>query len=106
MRPGYAGSNVYRRVEEAELLISLYVAAGAVGVFLGGRPSEDGDALQARIQRYRKPLMDALGGEQLSRSAGSALKIRTSDRANWDRMADWLHDRRVTYERVLRESSI
>ncbi len=33
------------------------------------------------------------------------LEIDTSDRANWDRMADWLHKRRVIYERVLTENS-
>ena len=105
VRHGYAGSNVYRRVEEADLLISLYVAAGGVGVFLGGKPSEPLDALQARIKPYWEPLRAALGGEQLGRWAATTLKINTSDRANWDRMADWLHDRRVIYERVLRESS-
>ena len=40
VRPGYAGSNVNRRVEEADLRISLYVASGSVGVFLGGTASE------------------------------------------------------------------
>ena len=102
VRPGYAGSNVDRRVEEADLRISLYVAAEKVGVFLGGNPSEPEDALQVRIDPYREPLRAALGGEELGRWAGTALKIETSDRANWDRMADWLHDRRVIYERVLR----
>lgn len=105
VRHGYAGSNVYRRVEEADLLISLYVAAGGVGVFLGGKPSEPADALQARIKPHWEPLRAALGGEQLGRWAGTTLKIKASDRANWDRMADWLHERRVIYERVLRESS-
>ena len=40
VRPGCSGSNVYRRVEEADLRISLYVAAARVGVFQVGNPSE------------------------------------------------------------------
>ena len=104
VRPGYAGANVYRRVEEADLVVSLYLAARAVGVFLGGKRREDVDALQAKIEPYLEPLRAALGVEQLGLWATTALKIETSERTNWDRMADWLHDRRVIYERVLRDA--
>lgn len=34
----------------------------------------------------------------------SFLKTDSRDRGNWDRMADWLHERRQLYERALREA--
>ena len=34
------------------------------------------------------------------------LQVDARDRANRDRMADWLHDRRIVYEGVLRETTV
>ena len=42
---------------------------------------------------------------QMAESGWSFLKINSRDRRNWDRMADWLHDRRLLYERALRTAA-
>ncbi len=41
----------------------------------------------------------------MTESGWSFLKINSRDRRNWDRMADWLHDRRLLYERSLRDAA-
>lgn len=104
VRPGYAGSNVYHLVEEAGLRISLYLAGHGVGMFLCGKHGESSDAASSRIDPYLEPLKTALEVEQINNSGHSFLRTKTSDRANWDSMADWLHDRRLTYKRVLCET--
>ena len=104
VRPGYAGSNVYHLVEEAGLRISQYLAVDGVGIFLCGKHGESSDAASSRIDPYLETLRTALEVEQIDDSGLSVLRTKTSDRANWDRMADWLHDRRLTYESVLRET--
>ena len=42
------------------------------------------------------------GGRRRGRVHG-AEKIDTHDRGNWDRIADWLHERRKLYEHALLE---
>lgn len=106
VRPGFAGSNVNHHVKEAGLRISLYVAVHGVGVFLGGTRGESEEALRSRIDPYLAPLRTALSVEQIDKSGSSFWRIETSDRANWDSMAKWLHDHRLIYERVLRETEV
>ena len=106
VRPGFAGSNVNRHVNEAGLRISQYVAQGSVGIFLGGTRGESEDAVSSRIDPYREPLRTVLEVDQIGKWGSSVWKIDTSDRANWDSMAQWLHDRRLIYERVLRETEV
>ena len=106
VKPGYAGSNVYRAVEEAGLRISQYLAQDGVGVYLVtthlGAPE-----LPSRVKPYLEPLRKALKGETMSQEdGGTKLEADANDRANWDRMADWLHRHRIVYERVLRETAV
>ena len=60
----------------------------------------------SRIDPYLEPLRTALEGEQINKWGWSLCRVETSDRANWDSMAKWLHDRRNIYERVLRETEV
>ena len=105
VEPDHAGSNVYHRVDEANLRISQYVARDCVGVFLvtsdGGLDARD---RWSRVKPYVKPLREALNDGTMSEFGGTALRVDTRDPANWDCMADWLHHRRVVYARVLRET--
>ena len=109
---GYAGSNVYHHVSEADLRISQYVAVNEVGIYLCGTHGEPREDVLSRIAPYLEPLRIALEAEQINDQVGAATeagtlwKIDTSDRANWDSMAKWLHDRRLIYERVLRETAV
>ena len=106
VRPGFAGSNVNHHVKEAGLRISQYLAHDGVGIFLGGTRGESTEVVLARIEPYLEPLRTVLDGEQIDKIGLSFWKIETSDRANWDRMAKWLHDRRLLYERVLLETEV
>ena len=105
VEPDHAGSNVYHPVDEADLRISQYVARDCVGVYLvtsdGGLDARD---RRSRVKPYREPLQRVLNDETMSEFGGTVLRADTRDRAKWDRMADWLHDRRIVYECVLRET--
>ena len=105
MKPGYAGSNVFHWVEEAGLRISQYLAQDRVGVYLVTSHLHAPERLP-RIEPYLEPLRKALNGETMSEFGGTMLQVDARDRANWDRMADWLHDRRIVYEGVLRETTV
>lgn len=105
VKPGHAGSNVYHPVEEANLRVAQYVARDHVGVYLVKSSLQDSER-SSQIKPYVRPLRKALNNETMSEFGGTVLRADTQDRANWDRMADWLHDRRVIYERVLRWQGI
>ena len=108
VRPGFAGSNVVTHVEEADLRISRYVSQWGVGVYLTNNRNETDESVLSRIKPYLKPLREETKGRYLldDEWGSSLLEIDTRDRANWDRMADWLHDRLETYERVLRDTDV
>lgn len=104
--PGFAGSNVYHPVEGVDLRICEYLAQGQVGVYLSKKGSTSDRDINELIARYTDALTRELGGGKLSGSfSGSSsvtlLRIDTRDRNNWDKMAQWLENRRAIYERVL-----
>lgn len=100
-RSGYAGSNVYYRVEPADLYISQYIAQGQVGVYLTGKNGTKDDDVQDRIKLYVDALAKELGEDAETSESWTGLDIDANDRKNWDEMAHWLEDRRAIYERVL-----
>ena len=103
-KPGFAGSNYYTYVEDADLRICLYVSKDGVGAYLIGNKNEPEESALPRIQPYLKPLHRALKGDvKLDDKWGNSfLEIDTHNRANWGEMADWLHTRFRIYESVLR----
>lgn len=108
VKPGFAGSNVLTCVEEAGLCISRYVSQSGVGAYLTGNRNETDESALSRIEPYLKRLREATKGEHpvIDKRGLSCLEINTRDRANWDRAADWLYDRREVYERVLRDTEV
>ena len=102
-RSGYASSNVYHRVEPADLYICQYIAQPEVGVYLTGKNGRRDDDIKKRIAPNKAALSEELGqGENVSgSSAWTGLYIDATDRNNWDKMAQWLEGRRAIYERVL-----
>lgn len=100
-RSGYASSNVYHRVEQADLYICQYLAQREVGIYLWGKGGGRDDDVKDRIALYKDALTEALGEPTEGSSAWAGLPIDSTDRSNWDRMAQWLEDRRAIYERVL-----
>ncbi len=106
----YAASNVYHEVEEAKVRISLYLYTGGVGVFLASPRGDDSDVSE-RVAPYLESLQKALKKHfpqekfDLSKQGGLKFEVNPQDRTNWDRMADWLHEKRDLYDRVLRETN-
>ncbi len=100
-RPGYAGSNVYHPVEQANLRICQYLAQGEVGVYLTGMTGRGDADVKKQIAQYTDDLARKLGDGTRVSGSGTILKIDSNDRSNWDKMAQWLEDRRALYERVL-----
>lgn len=103
--PGYAGSNVFRRVDEAGLRISQYLAQSGVGIYMVTSHLDAPDR-ERRVKPYVGRLRNALKDETMNELGSTWLEVDTQDRANWDRMADWLHYRCIIYERVLRETPV
>jgi len=106
IRPNYAGSNVWRRIDAADLTLVQYLSAGGVGVYLIGEWGEPVENALPRIQPHIEALRARLdSGEAFHayRDYPCLLKldIDARDRANWDRMVDYLDERRRRYEEVL-----
>ena len=103
--PRWAASNVRHPVETTGRRFSLYVAREGVGVFF---PRQRGETFTARAAAVR-PTVDWLrvetGAAQMPGNGWSCLELDSRAKRNWDRMADWLHDRRRLYERALRETT-
>jgi len=106
LRRDYAGSNVWRRIDGLGVTLVQYLARGSVGVYLIGEWGEAVDAARARIETHREALRACLGDGEEFRDYQDflclvKLDLDTHDRANWDRMVDFLHDRRRRFEAVL-----
>lgn len=102
---GWAASNVRHPVETTGRRFSLYVAQEGVGVFF---PRQRGETFAARAAAVR-PTVDWLraetGAAQMPDNGWSSLELDSRAKRNWDRMADWLHEHRLLYERALRETT-
>lgn len=106
LKPGHAGSNVWRRIDAAGVTLVQYLARGSVGVYLIGDWGAPADDARPRIERAAKALRARLDpGEDFHDYQDYPclvkLDIDTHDRANWDRMVDYLDNRRRRYEEVL-----
>ena len=102
--PGWAGSNVYHRVDAAGRRISKYVARGGVGLFFPREPGESAEARTVAVAPIVSRLRAEIKDSQMAHSGWSFRETNSRDRRNWDGMADWLHDRRLRYERALRDA--
>ena len=73
-----------------------------VGLFFprerGESPEDRTAAVELAVEWLRQETDDESPDD-----GSSFLRVDSHDRSNWDRMADWLHDRRLLYERALRE---
>ncbi|MYD25528.1 MAG: hypothetical protein F4X08_06920 [Gemmatimonadetes bacterium] len=111
VRPDHADSNVYHQVDGIELRISQCLYRKGVGVFLVVTSFSDPE-LPFLVKPYLEPLDLALqlnrSEEETEISTRGEVYLRTNprERSNWGRMAEWLHDRRLVYERVLRETKV
>ena len=101
VRPGHAGSNTWHRVEGMDHTVSQYLAQGHVGVYLLGGESRDDaksweDTLRADLSVEPNP-----HARESGHFAVSTMPVDTKERGNWQRVADWLHERLRAYRGVL-----
>ena len=101
VRPGHARSNTWHRLEGMDHTVSQFLAQGHVGVYLrGGESGDDAkiceDALKADLSVEPNP-----HARESGHFAISTMSIDTNERANWQRMADWLHERLRAYRSAL-----
>ena len=101
----YAGSNVWHRIEDKGLMVVQYLAQDSIGIYLRGRWGESTNQFFPRLKIYESALRDELGVElgELSQGfwGGSYQSFDSNDRANWLKMAEWLHNMLVAYRRIL-----
>ena len=119
-RPGYAGSNVYHQTNELNVRVSQFIVRDGAGMFVATGAGESVDGPPTLMKPYLDPLREALEGASKRDGLGEVrdhtfrddvvadypcsirLYVDTTDRDNWDHVADWLDDRRQVYEAVLR----
>ena len=120
LSPGFAASNAYHtELPSVNMRICQYIASDHVGVYLSDGRGESDEDMLTRLKPHLPSLRDALGAaskeDRLGRLSEDyfrddelanypclvTLSVKTKDTDNWDRMADWLDDRRRLFERVL-----
>ena len=114
--PGYAGSNVNHKIERLNIRISWWLSKGNnAGAFLAKIDKTHDAPMGGILTPYRPALLESLRAAQKRDGYGEnvdvivdpdktcsvRLYIDPSDRANWDKIADWLESRRQIYMKVL-----
>ncbi|MYB76362.1 MAG: hypothetical protein F4X83_04550 [Chloroflexi bacterium] len=105
-RPGYRGSNVWHRVDSADLRISQYLAPSAqeVGVYVTGQVGQTQEDILSRVKPFVARFEQELGVELgENHSLVSVLRVDPKDREKWESIAEWLHDSLVSFRDVLEE---
>lgn len=105
-RPGYRGSNVWHRVDSADLRISQYLAPSAqeVGVYITGQVGQTQEDIQSRVKPFVARFEQELGVELgENHSIVSVLRVDPKDREKWGSIAEWLHDTMVSFKNILEE---
>ena len=108
LRPGYCHSNVWHKMEGVDITVVQHLSKNRVGVYLIGKWGEPMANAAPRIEPYAEAIEKAVDksdnyyyGE--THRCLIALSVGDShNRENWDKMVDWLDDRRRRYEEVLK----
>ncbi|MCE2526774.1 MAG: hypothetical protein J4G00_04480 [Actinomycetia bacterium] len=70
-------------------------------MYQSGKNGRRDEYVKNRIAPYEEALAKELGKEAKVSGSWSGMHIDATDRSNWEKMAQWLEDRRAFYERVL-----
>lgn len=94
-----ASSSHWVDLPRTEAIAVQYIARDSVGIFIRPRRGRPMEALGEELAPYLDRLSIALGAPAggVNSFLSQALKIDTQDRANWDRMADWLDEKTRAY---------
>lgn len=98
-----ATSNRWRMLPSLGVVVSLYVAQKNVGIFIRGERGADQTQYESILEAHLVKLEQSLGVPPKDNlSFGKSATFDTSDRGNWDRMADWLHQQSELYVETLK----
>ena len=98
-----ATSNQWVYVKEANLVISLLLARGKVGLFLRGNRGESTEIARGRASVFEMSFRSQFDWPQDEPIYDCAefFHTNTHDRDNWPQMVEWLHDHLQIYTSIL-----
>lgn len=95
----------WKLIHDLDLIVSKYIAATEIGVFVRGRRGAEPTAVYTRLATHAERLTQNLGVELRPHSEGRFLISRCltdlNQRENWNQLSDWLTDTAGKYEREL-----
>lgn len=106
---GQAGgySNRWRTIPHLDLVISYYVAQNSVGIFIRGRRGARSEDVYTILEPFASRLAELTGAGFGTPNGtyffGVSYAADTSDRARWDELTDWLHEKLTLYTSALQE---
>jgi len=93
----------WRDAGVADLIVVQYVTPTAVGVFIRGKRGVPVSVTLDFLKPYATRLEQALGVPPRKQELfQKKLSLNASDRGNWDRMSDWLHEQADGYVATLK----
>lgn len=105
--PAGLDSNRRRVFASMDLVISSYIAQDGVGLFIRGRRNASNQEVYETLLPHAAHLAERTGAELGTPDRPhffvSSYRADTSDRARWDELADWLHERLTLYTTALQE---
>lgn len=111
--PPSATSSMWWGEDHWEVQIILFIARDSVGVFIRGPRGQNDNETTRRLAPIAEEIAEAIGvpmhSDQSKRLFASRLHAETSDRHQWDRLADWITETANRYfaglEQILDDDS-
>ena len=112
LRPEHVSANVYHRIEG--MIISQWLGQSGVGIYMRANDPGYSEKQRREVEMHVEALREEFGEELGSRTSwerqslthpGLSFAIDATDRANWPRMIDWLHERLVDFRRIIAENT-
>lgn len=105
----YATSSVWHKAQNANLMISTALGQNSVGIWYRGTWGESSEQYTATVKRYETQIRDKLGidiGDDPVYPCYQEKAFDAQNRANWDDMADWLHQKLREYRRAIESGTL
>lgn len=102
----YAASSRWHELPDHKLAVVQYISKSGPGIFIRCPRGGDDEAAAELLDPYERQLEDQLGASMNAANPRylfiKNLQIDATSKANWDRMADWLHSEADRYEAALK----
>ena len=110
VRSGFAGSNVYDRVEDSGRRVCIYMAQNGARIYYplerGESTAERSTALAAPVAMLKEEISAEGAVGEVSGSGHFFLSIDATDQTNWDQMSDWMAKRREQWTRAVQQTLV